>query len=104
MSATLRFTVRKNMRIPTPQFITPGPLAARHDTKGYYATTGIAPDLMTGAKAAIRAMIGHLVRKHRQSREEAYVLCSIAVDLKISEIVDRPNWIVSAYLPFSIFV
>jgi acetamidase/formamidase len=37
------------------------------------------------------------------SREEAYVLCSVAVDLKISEIVDMPNWIVAAFLPESVF-
>jgi acetamidase/formamidase len=37
------------------------------------------------------------------SREQAYMLCSVAVDLKISEIVDAPNWIVTAYLPLSLF-
>ena len=37
------------------------------------------------------------------SREQAYCLCGAAVDLKISEIVDAPNWIVSAYLPLAIF-
>jgi acetamidase/formamidase len=31
------------------------------------------------------------------------VLCSVAVDLKISEVVDAPNWVVSACLPLSIF-
>jgi acetamidase/formamidase len=34
---------------------------------------------------------------------EAYVLASLVVDVKISEIVDRPNWIVSSYLPLAIF-
>jgi acetamidase/formamidase len=104
MSATLRFKTRKGLRLPAPQFITRGPLTPSHDTKGYYATTGIAPDLMDGAKAAVRAMIDHLVRTYKLPREDAYVLCSVAVDLKISEVVDKPNWIVSAYLPLSIFV
>jgi acetamidase/formamidase len=103
MRARLRFGVRKGLRLPSPQFITPGPLTAKHDAKGYYATTGIAPDLMEGARAAVRTMIDHLVRTYRLSREDAYILCSVAVDLKISEVVDRPNWIVSAYLPRSIF-
>ncbi len=48
-------------------------------------------------------MIGHLTRHHAMSREDAYVLSSVVVDLKISEIVDAPNWIVSAYLPQAIF-
>ena len=34
---------------------------------------------------------------------EAYVLASLVVGLKISEIVDRPNWIASSYLPLAIF-
>ncbi|MGQ0694386.1 MAG: acetamidase/formamidase family protein [Nitrospiraceae bacterium] len=103
MSATLRFDVRKDLPLPSPQFVTPGPLTSRHGGKGYYATTGISPDLMEGAKAAVRAMIEHLVRTYRLGREDAYVLCSVAVDLKISEVVDKPNWIVSAYLPLAIF-
>ena len=37
------------------------------------------------------------------TREEAYVLSSVAVDLKISEVVDAPNWVVSAFLPLAAF-
>ena len=48
-------------------------------------------------------MIDPLATERGLSREEAYILCSVAVDLKISEIVDAPNWIVSAFLPESIF-
>jgi len=48
-------------------------------------------------------MIEHLVRSNGLSREDAYVLCSVAVDLKISQVVDAPNWIVSAFLPQEIF-
>jgi acetamidase/formamidase len=103
MRATLRFGVRQGLGLPSPQFVTPGPLTSKHDAKGYYATTGIAPDLMEGARAAVRAMIDHLQRTYRLSRRDAYVLCSVAVDLKISEVVDTPNWLVSAYLPLSIF-
>ncbi len=103
MHARLRFGLRKALRLPSPQFMTAGPLTSKHDSKGYYATTGIAPDLMEAARAAVRAMIDHLGRTYRLSREDAYVLCSVAVDLKISEVVDVPNWIVSAYLPMAIF-
>jgi acetamidase/formamidase len=103
MHARLRFGLRQGLSLPSPQFITPGPLVTKHEGKGYYATTGIAPDLMEGARAAVRAMIDHLTRTYRLSREDAYVLCSVAVDLKISEVVDVPNWIVSAYLPLALF-
>jgi len=104
MRARLRLSVRKDLRLPSPQFVAPGALTPQVDGRGYYATTGVAPDLMEASKAAIRAMVDHLVRTYRLSRQDAYVLCSVAVDLKISEIVDRPNWIVSAYLPLAIFV
>jgi acetamidase/formamidase len=58
---------------------------------------------MEATRAATRAMLDHLVRSYGLSRQEAYVLCSVAVDLKISEVVDAPNWIVSAYLPLVLF-
>ena len=48
-------------------------------------------------------MIDHLQRERGFSREEAYVISSVAVDLRVSEVVDAPNWIVSALLPESIF-
>ncbi len=58
---------------------------------------------MEATKKAVRAMIGYLVRARGLSREQAYALSSVAVDLKISEVVDAPNWVVSAFLPLSIF-
>lgn len=103
MRARLRLSVEKDLSLPSPQFSTPGSLTSQVDARGYYATTGIGPDLMQGAKAAVRAMVDHLVRTRRLSRQDAYVLCSVAADLKISEIVDHPNWVVSAYLPMAIF-
>lgn len=102
MDVTLRIHLRKGVTIPGPQFRTPSPLT-RADTKGYFATTGIEPDLMEATRQAIRHMVDHLVREHGLTREEAYILCSVAVDLKINEVVDAPNWVVSAYLPLSIF-
>ncbi|MBI4277527.1 MAG: acetamidase/formamidase family protein [Armatimonadetes bacterium] len=100
---TLRFQVRKGIDLPGPQFLVPGPLTSKYDHAGYFATTGVGPDLMPCAKQAIRAMIAYITRTYRLPPEAAYVLCSIVVDLKISEIVDAPNWIVSAYLPLSVF-
>jgi acetamidase/formamidase len=47
--------------------------------------------------------IDHLSANYNMTREQAYCLCGAAVDLKISEVVDAPNWIVSAYLPLAIF-
>ena len=103
MRATVRLSVRKDIHVDAPEFQTAGPLAARTNVGPFYATDGIAPDLMDAARKAIRAMIAYLQRAHGLSREQAYMLCSVAVDLKISEIVDAPNWIVTAYLPLGLF-
>ena len=106
MQFTLRFTIRKGRTLPPwrYEFVTPpGPLQPRSDTKGYFVHTALGPDLMTNAKNSVRGVIDWLVREKKLSREDAYVLCSLAVDLKISQIVDAPNWGVSAYLALSVF-
>jgi formamidase len=60
-------------------------------------------DLTLAAKNALLSMIDHLVENYSYSREQAYVLTSVAVDLHVSEIVDVPNVLVSAFLPLGIF-
>jgi acetamidase/formamidase len=103
MMAALRFTLDKDLTIPAPQFSTPGPLTPRVDNGRFYGTTGVNADLYIAAQDAIRAMIEHLGRQYGLSPEDAYLLCSLAVDLKISEIVDGGQYIVSALLPEAIF-
>ena len=100
MTATLRFTVRRDLHLAAPEFETP---SAGAQPGRQYVTTGIAPDLMDATKAAVRAMIAHLVTACGLTRDDAYVLCSVAADLKISEVVDAPNWVVSAFLPLGLF-
>jgi acetamidase/formamidase len=102
--ATLRFGLEPGRRLAEPQLRTRGPIGAATQKGPFYATTAHGPDLFASAQQAVRYMIDHLVAERGLSREEAYVLASVAVDLKISEIVDAPNWIVSAFLPESIFV
>lgn len=104
VESPIRFRVRldviKKANLKSPQFETG---RAYRDAKGYFATTGIAGELMQASKDAIRRMIEHLTAKHNLSPQTAYCLCSVAADLRISEVVDTPNWVVSAYLPKSIF-
>jgi acetamidase/formamidase len=102
MTVTLRFHVRKHHPPAELQFTTPSPLS-RADTGGWYVTTAHGGDLFENARNAIRFMVVHLVEEHGLTREQAYCLSGAVVDLRISEIVNEPNWIVSAYLPLSIF-
>ena len=54
------------------------------------------------ARHALLNMI-QLIMERGWTREQAYCICSVAVDLKLSEIVDVPNFVVSAFLPLEIF-
>lgn len=104
MTVTLRFDLQKNRSIPELCFRTPpGRKLTLADAAGYFVTTAHGPDLYQNAQQAVRYMLDHLVAEYGMSREEAYCLTGAVVDLKISEIVNRPNWIVAAYLPLSIF-
>ena len=98
---TLRLGLEPARFLKEPQFRTAGTPAGAQGP--CFATTAHGPDLFACAQQAIRYMIDHLVAERGLSREEAYVLSSVAVDLRISEIVDAPNWIVSAFLPESAF-
>jgi acetamidase/formamidase len=100
MQATLRFHVRERP-IPGPAFRTPEPIAIPGP---YYGTMGIDADLMTGARMAVRNMTSWLVDEHGMTREDAYVLCSLAGDLKIHEIVDAGVWNVGMTMPLAVFV
>lgn len=99
-TASVRLTSRPDLQITTPEYV-PAPGLIRADA---YATTGIGPDLHEAARDAIRRMIEHLGRQYRMTPEVAYMVCSAVVDLRISEIVDRPNWVVSAFWPADVVV
>jgi len=106
MAFSLRFDVKKGQSLPPwrYQFVTPpGALQPKSDARGYFASTALGPDLMENAKNAVRDLITWLGTEHGLSREDAYILCSLAADLKISQIVDQPNWGVSAYMALSVF-
>ena len=103
MEVTIRLDLLKNETLAFPRFTTPGPVTRHLDAKGYDATTGVGPDLMEAARAATGGMIELLSRRHGMAPVDAYMLCSVAGDLRISEIVDRPNWVVSMYFPRVVF-
>jgi formamidase len=77
----------------------------------YYATTGLSmrgelqesEDATLAARNALLAMIDHL-QLRGFNRQQAYAICSVAVDLRVSEVVDVPNFVVTAFLPLDIFV
>lgn len=102
-TVAIRFDLLKGYEIQELEFITAGRLPGHWNRAGWYVITRHGPDLWVNAQNAIRGMIAYLVRTRGLTEHEAYVLCSVCVDLKISEVVDAPNWIVSAALPLGIF-
>jgi acetamidase/formamidase len=104
MYGSLRFTVQKDRTIVAPHFQTaPGPLTGLVDHGAWYGTTGVGGDLYVAAQDAVRAMVTHISQAYDMSGEDAYLLSSLCVDLKISEIVDAGQYIVSAVLPLAVF-
>jgi acetamidase/formamidase len=100
MRALVRLTVRKDVHVTGPEFLTPdvsAPVGRR------YATDGVGPDLNEAARDAVQRMIDWLGREHGIAPIDAYLLTSVAIDLRISEIVDMPNVVVTAHCPLSIF-
>jgi formamidase len=99
---------RRNQIDPSFNYEVP-PLATR---RRFHATTGIcvskrgrneSEDLNIAARNALLNMIDYIMDAHGFTREQAYCLTSVAVDLKISQVVDVPNFLVSASLPLDIF-
>jgi acetamidase/formamidase len=103
MRLALTFDRVKGANLPFPRFETPGPVARHFDEKGYFVTTGIGPDLMECARAAVMRMVDEISAAQGMSAAEAYMLCSVCADLRISEVVDQPNWVVSFYFPKVVF-
>ena len=92
----------KGEQMPFPRITAP-PRTHENDAVPIDITTGIGPDLMQGARDAVSGMIDHLCREQGISAMDAYMLCSVAGDLRISQVVDAPNWTVSFHMPRGIF-
>lgn len=71
----------------------------QYETADAYGVTAFATTIDEAARKATGYMIDYLVAEHGLTPEEAYVLCSLAGDLKISEVVDVPHVLVSMHMP-----
>ena len=83
----------KNRALKEPQY----------ETASYYATTGFGPSIDEAARKATLYMVEYLMREKGLARDEAYALCSLAGDLKIAEVVDLPNMLVTMHMPKEVF-
>ncbi|KDQ51776.1 hypothetical protein JAAARDRAFT_198851 [Jaapia argillacea MUCL 33604] len=108
MKVSVRLTVRKDKPYTkTPHFYTPAVSVTGTEANGgeeYYCTTGVDSDIKEAARSAARFMIDYLCAEHGLTRVQAYMLCSVAGDLRLHEVVDMPNYVVGMMMPQSIFV
>ncbi len=94
MRILLKIEVRKGGRVlAEPEY----------ETDEYYAVTAFGETIDEAARKATRFMINYLEAERGLSRVDAYLLCSLAGDLKISEVVDMPHYLVSMHMPKGIF-
>lgn len=103
MQVALRFDLEKGAAARMPRAELPACRGEAVRDSAYSVTMGVGPDLHDAARDAVREMIDLLTKRHGLGAELAYCLCSAAVDLRLSEVVNAPNWVVSAYLPHDIF-
>jgi len=89
----LPLVVRQDLKLHWP----------RAETRDHYITMGLDPDLDLAAEMAVEEMVDYLVRGRGLSQEDEYVLCSSAVDLRVTQVVDGTKG-VHAMLPKKLFV
>ena len=89
---TFEFVVRKDLHLKAP----------RGETPAHFIAMGLNPDLTEALKMAVREAIDFLVTEKHLSREDAYMLCSTAVDFNVTQAVDGTKG-VHAMIPKSIF-
>ena len=75
------------------------PPEPEYETEDAYAVTAFGLTLDEAARKATEYMIDYLVAEHGLTAEEAYMLCSLAGDLKIAEVVDVPHVLVAMHMP-----
>ena len=78
LTGTFEFHLRKDMKLTTP----------RAEQKDNWITMGFDPDLDDAAKHALRDMIALITEKSGLAAQDAYTLCSLAADLRITQVVD----------------
>ncbi len=104
MTMTLQINLIKNTPLAAPYAICPNPLVPpRYQTAPWHLFIESDDQPREACKRVVRRAIDYLVNRLGLSRELAYVLCSVVLDLRISQLVNAPATTVTGYLPEAIF-
>ncbi len=99
---TLQIRLRKDLRLEAPMVDAAPPLRDPF-AKGSWLMVEADPDPLAAGRRAVSRMIDFMTRTWGFAPEDAYVLCSVALDLKLSQVVNMPVHTVSASLPKNLF-
>ncbi|KAL7929191.1 Acetamidase/Formamidase [Trichoderma chlorosporum] len=104
MQVKLRLTVRKDMKwVTSPNYASTSSTLTSIEDRGYYAVLGIDSDMLEATRKAVRGIIEYMVQTKGLTHVEAYMLASVSISLRASEVVNMPNYAVSASVPLHIF-
>ena len=100
MDVTLRVSIEKEFSVQEPYLITaPNLCPSAYIGSKYHAFVSSGPDLKINAQGAVRRAIDYLMQRLDLSSEQAFLTCSAVLDLKLSQVVNAPNFTVTGYLP-----
>ena len=104
MDVTLRISIEKKFSVQEPYLVTaPNLCPCAYIGSEYHAFISSGPDLKINAQGAVRRAIDYLMQRLDLSSEQAFLTCSAVLDLKLSQVVNAPNFTVTGYLPEAIF-
>ena len=104
MDVTLRVSIEKEFSVKEPYLVTtPNLCPSAYIDSEYHAFVSSGPDLKVNAQGAVRRAIDYLMQRIDLSSEQAFLTCSAVLDLKLSQVVNAPNFTVTGYLPEAIF-
>ena len=105
MDVKLRISIDQEVSVDAPYiYTTPELSPAAYAGSRYHAFVCSGPDLKQNAQDAVRRAIDYLMKRANLSAEQAFLVCSAVLDLKLSQVVNVPNLTVTGYLPEAIFV
>jgi acetamidase/formamidase len=104
MTVTFRVLLHKGRALAAPYaLVTPDLVPRRYLTKPFHAFIESAEDPREAARAVVRRAASYLQARLGLTRERAIILCSVVLDLKVSQMVNLPITTISGYLPEAIF-
>jgi acetamidase/formamidase len=105
MRVTVKVNLHKNRLLKGPYAVIPAStIPPRYQSMPWHAFVESDPDPVTAAKQVVTRAISFLMSRTGLTPEQCYILCSVALDLKISQLVNVPMVTVTGCFPEAVFL